>query len=76
MAKLTAAQRKQIPSKDFALPAKRSKSGGSGGYPIPDPAHAKNALSRVAQFGSPGQIAAVRSKVSSKFPSIGKKAKS
>lgn len=73
MAKLTAKARKAIPSKDFALLATRSKSGGSGGYPIPDASHARNALSRVSQFGSSSQKAAVRAKVYSKFPGIGKK---
>lgn len=72
MGKLTAKQRRTIPSQDFALPATRSKSGGKGGYPVNDPAHARNALSRVSQFGTPSQQAAVRAKVKKKFPGIGK----
>lgn len=72
MAKLTSAQRKKIPGKDFALPSKRSKSGGKGGYPIEDAAHARNALARVSEFGSPAQKQIVRAKVASKFPGIGK----
>ncbi len=71
MAKLNAAARKKLPSKDFALPGKGAgKSGkGSGSYPIPDASHARNALARSS--GKP--IAAkVRSKVEAKFPGIGK----
>lgn len=72
LAELTAAQRKRIPKGSFALPSKRSKSGGKGGYPIPDAAHARNALSRVSQFGTPAEKATVRAKVAAKFPNIGK----
>ena len=59
MAKLTAAQRKALPLSDFAVP---SKAPGPGSYPMPDKAHAANAKSRAAQFGSP----AVKAKVASK----------
>ena len=70
MARLTVAARKAMPKKEFALPAKRE--GGKGGYPIPDASHARNALSRVSQFGSSAQKAQVRAKVHAKFPNIGK----
>lgn len=78
MALLTSKQKSQLPQKAFAEPPTPSAKarGMKGSYVISDKSHARNALSRVAQFGSPGQIAAVRSKVSSKFPGIGKKAKS
>ena len=36
--------RKKLSKKSFALPGKRK-------YPIPDKAHARNALARVAQNG-------------------------
>ncbi len=65
MAKLTAKARKAIPSKDFALPG--------GRYPIEDKSHARNALARVSGNGTPAEKAAVRAKVHSKFPGIGKK---
>ena len=68
--KLSYGQRKAMPKKDFALPAKRD--GGKGGYPIEDKAHARNALARVAQHGSSAEKAEVREKVHKKFPSIGK----
>jgi hypothetical protein len=65
MSKLTYKQRKALPKSSFALPG--------GRYPIEDPAHARNALARVSQFGSPSEKAAVRAKVHRKFPNIGKK---
>jgi hypothetical protein len=64
MAKLTAAQRKKIPKSQMGVPGKATKKGGavSGSYPMPDKAHARNALSRVAQFGTPAEKARVRAK--------------
>lgn len=61
---LTAAARKHIKPKNFALPGRR--------YPINDAVHARNALARVSQFGSPAQKATVRAKVHKKFPGVGK----
>lgn len=72
MAKLTTAQRKKLPAKSFAIPAKKPD---SGSYPIPDASHARNALSRVSANGTPAEKAAVRKKVAAKFPNIGKKGK-
>lgn len=73
---LSAKERQAMPSSDFALPGKGSgpKGAGADSYPIPDASHARNALSRVAQYGSSAQKAAVRAKVHSKFPSIGERA--
>jgi hypothetical protein len=62
MAKLTAATRAAIPTGSFALPGRR--------YPIEDASHARNALSRVSQFGSSGEKSKVRSAVARKFPGI------
>lgn len=69
MAKLTAAQRKKISPKDEAVPSKDSKKGGavSGSYPIPDLAHARNALARSS--GKP-VAAEVRRKVYAKYPQL------
>lgn len=61
---LNANARAHIANKNFALPG--------GRYPVENAAHARNALSRVSQFGSPAEKAEVRSKVHSKFPNIGK----
>jgi hypothetical protein len=75
MAVLTMAARKKIPSSKFALPGKgKGPSGkGAGSYPIQDKAHARNALSRVAQHGTPSEKATVRAKVKRRYPEIGKK---
>ena len=64
MAKLTAAARKKISGKNFAGPDRS--------YPIEDASHARNALSRVSQHGSPALKARVRAKVHAKYPGIGK----
>ena len=65
MAPLTTKSRGNLPTKSFAGPDRS--------YPINDPAHARNALSRVSQFGSPDLKAQVRAKVHAKYPSIGQK---
>lgn len=65
MARLTSSRRKALPGADFALPGRR--------YPIEDPNHARNALARVSQHGTPAEKATVRKKVHQKFPSIGRK---
>lgn len=69
MAVLTSKDRKNLPSSSFAVP---SKAPNSGSYPINDKAHARNALARAAQHGTPAVKAAVSAKVHAKFPSIGK----
>ena len=65
MAKLTAKERKKLPSKDFALKG--------GRYPINDKNHARNALARAAQHASPSERKTIERKVHAKFPSIGSK---
>lgn len=60
------AERKKLSKRVFALPGKRK-------YPIPDKAHARNALARVAQKGTPAEQKTVRAAVKRRFPSIGKK---
>ena len=65
MAKLTAAKRNKLKTSTFAIPGERK-------YPVNDPNHARNALARVAQHGSPSEKARVRAKVHAKYPSIGK----
>src|SRR4051812_21162125 len=59
-------KRKKLSKKMFALPGKRK-------YPIPDKAHARNALARVAQKGTPAEQKKVKAAVKKRFPSIGKK---
>lgn len=71
------ARRKKLPSSDFALPGKgEGASGkGAGSYPIPDAGHARNALARVSQHGSPEEKTRVRAKVRAKFPGVAQKGK-
>jgi len=71
--RLTAAERQSLPKSEFALPGKGKgpKGAGAGSYPIPDESHARNALSRVSQHGSPSEKATVRREVHQKFPDIG-----
>jgi len=63
MPKLTTAQRKKLPAHEFAIPTERK-------YPIEDEAHARNALARVAQHGTPAERMIVQLKVRSRFPTI------
>jgi len=67
MADLSTSQRNNLSSGDFAIP---SKAPGSGSYPIPDLAHARNALARASQFGSPAEQQQVRQAVYRKFPQL------
>ena len=71
-ARLSAAQRRALPDKDFALPGKGEGPKGkqAGSYPIPDEKHARSALSLVSQHGTPEEKAKVRAKVAKKFPGI------
>lgn len=73
MAVLSAAQRQGLSRSQFALPGRGAgpKGAGAGSYPIPDAAHARNALARVAQHGTAAEKATVRAKVRAKFPGIG-----
>jgi len=70
---ITTAQRKALPSSDFALPGKGKGAGGKGpgSYPIDTPNRARNALARGAQHASPGELATIKRKVHAKYPGIG-----
>lgn len=63
-ATLTTAARKRVPRADFAIPAKAP---GPGSYPIPDLAHARDALARAS--GKPEE-GTVRAAVYAKFPQL------
>lgn len=65
MAPLTSKKRKGLKKSSFAVPGKRA-------YPINDANHARNALARVSQFGTPAEKAQVRAAVHRNYPSIGK----
>jgi hypothetical protein len=63
MAKTTVPKKyRKLPASAFAL--------GKGRYPINTPGRARNALARVAQNGTPGQVATVKAAVRKKYPSI------
>lgn len=65
MARLSAADRKKLPSSKFGLPSKAKTASGkakAGSYPMPDKAHARAAESMAARFASPAQ----RSKIDAK----------
>ncbi|MDE1854642.1 MAG: hypothetical protein KGI38_13030 [Thaumarchaeota archaeon] len=63
MSRLTYAQRERLPARDFVFPRTRK-------YPIPDSAHARNALARVARSGTAYQRRKVCMKVHRRFPKI------
>jgi len=62
--------RKRIAPGNFVYPP--SKENPRGKYPIHDIQHARNALARVAQFGTEEEKKKVREAVHAKYPSIGK----
>lgn len=64
MTKLTSAQRKSLPSNDFAIPSKKP---GSGSYPLSDKAHAQNALARSSSKPVAKQVKAA---VAKKYPGM------
>ena len=66
MTKLTTRNRNSLPARSFALPGRR--------YPIEDLAHARNALARVSQDGTPEEKAEVRRKVGRLYPELRHKA--
>lgn len=66
MSKLTYGERQHLKRGSFAIPGERK-------YPIENPAHARNALARVSQFGTPSEQARVRAAVHRRYPGIGKK---
>lgn len=68
---LSKADRKRLPKGSFAIGEKAPE---SGSYPIHDEAHARNALARVSQHGTPAEKARVRAAVKRRYPNINQKA--
>lgn len=62
MARLTTATRDALSDSDFALPGRR--------YPIHDANHARDALARVDENGTPEEIAKVRAAVRRRYPGM------
>lgn len=74
MADLTPKKKAKIPKSEFAIKSKAKtaeQKKESGNYPIHDKAHARNALARVSQHGSPAEKSRVRAAVKKKYPDIG-----
>lgn len=63
MSTLTAAERKSLKASDFAMPRERA-------YPMHTLSHARDALSRVSQSGSPDDQAKVRAAVHKRYPKL------
>lgn len=61
--KLTYHERMRLPERDFVFPETRS-------YPIEDPSHARNALSRVSRFGTEEEKRKVCEAVYERYPEI------
>lgn len=71
--KLNAAARKSLPTSSFALPDKATTPQGKvtgGSYPVDTANRARNALSRVSQFGNSSEKQKVKNKVKKKYPQI------
>lgn len=71
LAVLTAKKRKRLKRSQFAVPKGKGSNPSQNSYPIPDEAHARNALARVSQFGTPEEQRMVKAAVKRKFPNIG-----
>jgi len=56
-------KRSRVKAKTFAIPSKRK-------YPIPDVKHARNALARVRQHGTPKEKKQVYAAIKRKFPAL------
>ncbi len=69
---ITTFGRKHLNKHEFALPPnpEEKERGEKGSYPIDTIARARNALARVAQFGTPAEQEEVRAKVHKKYPQI------
>lgn len=63
MPQLSYEERQDLPSSDFVFPKARR-------YPIPDEAHARNALARVSQNGTEKEKMKVFSEVAKRYPEI------
>jgi hypothetical protein len=67
-AELNQASRERIKEKNFAIPT--GGPGGTGKYPIHDISHARNALTRVDQYGTPEEKRMVYEAVAKKYPGL------
>lgn len=75
MAKISTAERKKLPKKDFGLPGKVDKKGenkaGRGAYPMPDKNHARAAKSYASKEEARGKLSpAAKEKIDAKADKI------
>lgn len=70
--KLTAADRRKLPSSSFGLPKKSGASvkGAKGDYPLDTPGRAQNALGKAKRFASPAEQATIKKNVAKKYPGM------
>jgi hypothetical protein len=69
--KLTAADRRKLPSSSFALPGKDPDvKGAKGTYPIDTPGRARAALGKAKVNATPAEQAKVKKAVAKKYPGI------
>jgi len=78
-AHLSQERRESLPAKAFAIPESKAEDIGvedeikgeaKGKYPIHDIKHARNALARVSQHGTPEEREIVRRKVYARYPEL------
>jgi hypothetical protein len=69
---INAAERRKLPSSDFALPGhgEGPEGKGSGSYPIDTEGRARDAISRGSANASPSELATIKRKVHSKYPDM------
>lgn len=65
-------KRSRLKSTTFAI---KPTKGSPGKYPLSDLSHARNALARVSEYGTPKEKRAVARAVKRKFPALGKRSK-
>lgn len=63
MGELSTEERNRLPRTSFAIPERRA-------YPIHDRSHARNALSRVAAYGTASEKIRVRRAVHRRYPDL------
>jgi hypothetical protein len=66
MAMATIKRRSRMPKSSFAIPSKRK-------YPVQDVAHARNALARVMQRGTPSERRQVKAAVKRRYPALARR---
>lgn len=68
-------KRSRMRRSTFAIPKGKGRNKAKNQYPLPDIAHARNAVARVNQFGTPQEKKMVYSAVRRKFPAFAKRSK-